>query len=161
MKASPLTVFLTILIILTIVLGLYTYLTPPYDGRPPPPQGSFANVQRVNVSDSVFFGPFNRDVKPSEIMIIVDNMTTPQSTMYDMPANDLPGPLTARTGGNLTGINSIVYTDLAGDKKISEGDYITITYTYAFSGSMSYWVIMVYVPIGSYVDSIIIMWPHS
>lgn len=127
-------------------------------------EGWFSSVELVNsTSDNVLFGPFNGDVKPSEIIIIVDNMTASQSTTYDMPANDLSGPLTARTGGNLTGVSSIVYTDLAGDKKISEGDYITITYTYASTGSRFYRVLMVYVPTGGYLDGITIRWipPHA
>jgi hypothetical protein len=166
MKTSPLAVFLTIVIVLLIVIpSVLTLLFPTrgIDGMHTP-EGWFSSAGLVNsTADNVFFGPFNRDVKPSEIMIIVENVTANQSSRYDMPANDLSGPLAARAGGDLTGVSSIVYADLAGDKNISEGDYITITYTYASPGSRFYRVMMVYVPTGGYVDGICIMWvpPHA
>jgi hypothetical protein len=126
------------------------------------PTGSFTNVQKAtSTSEKVFFGKFNKDVKPTDIKIVVENQTLSQSTTYTMPTTDLSGSLVVVAGGTVTGISTTTppaYTDLAGDKKISNQDYITITFTFAGSGSVSYKVSMIYVPTGDSVGSITFSW---
>ena len=126
---------------------------------PVQPTGSFSGVQKAgNTTEKVFFGPFNKDVKPSDIKIVIENQSATQSWSYTMPGTDLSGNLIAVAGGTLTGVGSIAYTDLAQDKKVSNQDYLTITFMFAGSGSVSYKVWMIYVPTGSAIDSITFYW---
>jgi flagellin-like protein len=158
-------VIATILMVaITVVLAavLYVMVMGFGTGGNTAPTGSFTNVQKAtSTSEKVFFGKFNKDVKPTDIKIVVENQTLSQSTTYTMPTTDLSGSLVVVAGGTVTGISTTTppaYTDLAGDKKISNQDYITITFTFSGSGSLSYKVSMIYVPTGDSVGSITFSW---
>ena len=159
MKASPLAVFLTILIILIVVTGLYTYLTPPYDGRTYP-EGSFSGVQRASsTTEKVFFGPFSEDVRPQEIRIIILNFYSAAGyASYSIPSTGLSGPLAPAQSNNMSEISGVTYTDLAQDEKISDGDYITITFVHSGSESISYQVSMVSIPYGIEFGRVTFYW---
>jgi flagellin-like protein len=159
-------VIATILMVaITVVLAavLYVMVMGFGTGGNTAPTGSFTNVQKAtSTSEKMFFGPFNKDVKPSDIKIVVENQSAAQSSTYTLPATDLSGNLALVAGGTpVTGISTTTppaYTDLAGDKKISNQDYITITFTFSGSGSLSYKVSMIYVPTGDSVGSITFSW---
>lgn len=158
MKASPLTVFLTILIILTAVIGLYTYLTPPMDGQIYP-KGSFSGVQKASsTTENVFFGPFSEDVKPQEIYIIIMPLYVAGWSSYSMPSTGLSGPLALVVSNNMSEISGVTYTDLAQDTKISDGDYITMTFVHPGSEFVKYLVVMVSVPYGEDLDRVTFFW---
>lgn len=164
MKASPLAVFLTIVIILLVVIPGLSALLPQYaDGIRLTPQGSFIGVRKASsTTEKVFFdsfsGPIEDGVKPSDIKIVIENQSATQASTYTMPTTDLSGALTSWPGGTLTGVGSIAYTDLAQDKKISNQDYITMTFGFPGSGSVSYKVSMIYVWTDSVIDSITFYW---
>jgi predicted MPP superfamily phosphohydrolase len=82
------------------------------------------------------------------------------SVDYNMPSNDSSGSLTlihtlgATYRNNIT---NIAYTDMAQDKTISDGDYLTITLSHEGSGFEDYAVSMVHVPSG-FMDGIFFTW---
>jgi hypothetical protein len=156
MKASPLAVFLTIVTILIVGIGLGTDLNPPFTL---PLQGGFSHVQKAtNTTEIVYFDVIYPDTKPSEMKIAIGS--NDWCVDYIMPANDSSGSLTLiHTLGTTyrNNITSIVYTDLAQDKTISDGDYLTITLSHEGSGSEDYAVNMVHVPSG-FMDGIFFTW---
>jgi flagellin-like protein len=156
-------VIATILMVaITVVLAavLYVMVMGFGTGGNTAPTGSFTNVQKAtSTAEKAFFGPFNKDVKPSDIKIVLENQSAAQSSTYTMPTTDLTGNLALVAGGTpVTGVSGIAYTDLASDKKISNQDYLTITFTFSGSGSLSYKVSMIYVPTGDSVGSITFSW---
>jgi hypothetical protein len=156
MKASPLIVFLTIVIILIVGIGLCTDLNPPFTL---PPQGGFSHVQKAtNTTEIVYFDVIYPDTKPSEMKIVIESGDW--RVDYNMPSNDSSGSLTPiHTLGTTyrNNITNIVYTDMAQDKTISDGDYLTITLSHEGSGSEDYAVHMIHVPTG-FMDGIFFTW---
>jgi len=160
MKASPLAVFLTILVILFVVPGLFNIFFPSYYVDGYCPCGSFSGVQKTtNTTEIVYFGVITRDTRPSEMKIVIESGGW--LAEYDMPSNDFSGPLTlVHTHGATyrNNITSIVYTDMAQDRITSIGDYITITLSHEGSESEVYGVWMVYVPLDTVIDDIFFTW---
>lgn len=152
-------VIATILMVaITVVLAAVLYVMVMGFGGPSNtnPVASFSQAQKMSGNiEKVSFGPFNKDVKPSELKIVIENNSgTPQSTTYNMPATDLTGALTVVASGTVTGLTSISYTDLAADKKVGNGDYLTLTFAFPGTGANSYKVSMLYIPTGDSVGSI-------
>jgi len=159
MKASPLAVFLTIVIILIVGMVLCALFNPFSIPPRPPPQGSFSGVQKASsTTENVFFGPFNRDVKPQEIRIYIGNMSGAGWASYTMPLTGLSGPLDLFQSYNISGISGVTYTDLAQDERISNEDYITIAFVHSGSVSVQYQMAMVYIATGTVIDSITFYW---
>jgi hypothetical protein len=154
-------VFLMILAALFVVLFV---LLPSLEPLFLPPTGSFTGAQKAtDTTENVFFGKFNKDVKPSEIRIVIENQTASPNNpsllaaVYHMSSTDLSGPLTYEDS-TMNDISGVTYTDKAQDKKISSEDYITIRFTYIGSGSRYYMVGMIHIPTGEVVDEITFTW---
>jgi hypothetical protein len=156
MKASPLAVFLTIVVILIVGTSLCTFLNPPFTL---PPQGGFSHCQKAtNTTEIVYFDVIYPDTKPSDFKIVIGS--DDWSVDYDMPSNDSSGSLALvhiRGVSCSNNIGSVVYTDKAQDKTISDGDYLTITLGHEGSGSEVYGVYMVHIPSG-FLDYIFFTW---
>ena len=152
-----------LMIWITVVLSgvLYVLLIGSGVGVSVTPVGTFTTIQNAGGNnDSLFFSPFTKTVKPSDLEIVIENSTSGvQWTTYRMPSTDLSGALNAFSGGtNVTGIGGVTYTDLAQDKKVGMGDYITIEFCGPRSGVDSYKVSLVYVPTGGYIGSVTLVW---
>jgi hypothetical protein len=160
MKASPLTVFLTIAIIVIVGTSLCALPMP----SAPPLQGSFSVVQKASsTTENVFFGSFSEDMRPQEIKIfifMIENLSSTGRAAYTMPMTGLSGPLDIDPSQsyNMSGICGVRYTDLTQDEKISDGDYITITFVHSGSGSVQYQVAMMHLETGDAIDSITFNW---
>jgi len=160
MKASPLTAFLIIAIIVIIGTSLCA-LPPP---STPPLQGSFSDVQKASsTTENVFFGSFSDDVRPQEIRILIfigGNWSSTGRAAYTMPLTGLSGPLDIdpTRSYNMSEISGVTYTDLTQDEKISDGDYITISFVHSGSESVQYQVAMMHLETGEIIDSITFYW---
>ena len=77
-----------------------------------------------------------------------------------MPSTGLSGPLdlSQSYNNNMSLISGVIYTDLSQDEKISDGDYITITFVHSGSEYVTYQVTMVYLETGVAIDSITFYW---
>jgi flagellin-like protein len=122
------------------------------------PSGSFTAVQSMSASvERVQFGVItNPTVKPTELKIVIENLTTSTTDTartYTF-ASDATGALTAVSGtGTITGLLTVAYTDLAGDAKVSSGDYLTITFGPSGGTSVSnYKVSMIFISTGAVID---------
>jgi hypothetical protein len=166
MKASPLAVFLTILIVLFAVIpGVFIIFFPVRGVDGFSPTGSFTGFQKVGDStENVFFGPFSRVVNPVDIKILVLNLSSTGFAYYTMPPTGSSGPLTLAQSNNasaqryLSGISGVTYTDLDQNWRISDGDYISMEFAYSSSESVTYQVGMLYVPTGAEINRITFAW---
>jgi hypothetical protein len=162
MKASPLAVFLSIVIILLVVIpGIFAFFSPYFRGSMDYwPIGSFTHAQKANdTTENVFFGNITPEARPSEIWIVIESFSW--RAEYAMPWNRVSGPLALeRTFGSSysDNITSIIYTDLDQDEWVSSGDYITITLSHEGLGSEVYRVFMVAYAVGTALDDISFTW---
>jgi len=75
-----------------------------------------------------------------------------------MPLTGLSGPLELSQSDNISEISGVTYTDLTQDEKISDGDYITISFVHSGSESVQYQVAMMHLETGEIIDSITFYW---
>jgi len=119
------------------------------------PTGDFSGAPKTGTyTEKLIFGPFSKDTKPTDIKIVIQNGTN--SVTYTFSNDSSPQELTHQ--GDIAGISYVNYTDLAGDSKISSGDYLTITFASPGSGSYTYTVSIVYVPTGDVIGDITFSW---
>jgi hypothetical protein len=161
MKASPLVVFLAIVIILLVVVpGILAFFFPFRGSMDYFPLGSFTHAQKASdTTENVFFGNITPEARPSEIWIVIESFSW--RAEYAMPWNRVSGPLALeRTFGSSysDNITSIIYTDLDQDEWVSSGDYITITLSHEGLGSEVYKVLMVHYAFGGEMDDISFTW---
>ncbi|MBM3299544.1 MAG: type IV pilin N-terminal domain-containing protein [Deltaproteobacteria bacterium] len=126
------------------------------------PTGSFTSVEKASsTTEKVRFGVITPDTKPTEIKIVIENTTSgsTETATYTFPVGDGSGALT-QASGSIGGVaaGGIAYTDLAGNQKVSSGDYITITFAPAGSGAYSYKVSMIWIQNGAVIDDIPFSW---
>ncbi|HUV24473.1 MAG TPA: type IV pilin N-terminal domain-containing protein, partial [Methanomassiliicoccales archaeon] len=121
-------VIATILMVaITVVLAavLYVMVSGYGGGGETAPTGDFSGAQKTSATtEKLTFGPFSKDVKPTDIKLVVANGTGTPYT-WTFPANDVSGALTCN--GTQVDLSVITYADLGGDKKVSSGDYVTLT----------------------------------
>ena len=147
-------VIATILMVaITVVLAAVLYVmvmgfTPSGGGTPTLAFSSAA--KGASTTEIMTFGPASKDVKPTDIKIVILNMTTGATTAsltYTF-SSDSVTPQTLTKVGAGTICTSITYTDLGADSKVSSGDFLTIQWGGAGAGSFSYKVQIVYIATG-------------
>ncbi|MDH7508720.1 MAG: type IV pilin N-terminal domain-containing protein [Methanomassiliicoccales archaeon] len=153
-------VIATILMVaITVVLASVLYVMVMGFGGPTTqtPTGSFSSVEKVSTTEKVRFGVITPETTWTEIKIVVENVTAGQSDTWTFPTSGTS--LTPPASQNIDWISGISYADLAGDGKISSGDYLTITFS-SQGGSAPYEfkVSMVYIATGAVIDDISFTW---
>ncbi len=151
-------VIATILMVaITVVLAavLYVMVSGYGGGGETAPTGDFSGAQKTGTTtEKLTFGPFSKDTKPTDLKLVVANGTaTPRTWTF---AADTSGGLTPNA--TQTDLSGISFTDLAGDSKISSGDYVTLTYAHGTSGAYTWIVSIVYIPTGDVVGDISFGW---
>jgi flagellin-like protein len=148
-------VIATILMVaITVVLAavLYVMVSGYGGGGETTPTGGFSGVQKTSTTtEKLIFGPFSKDTSPSDIKLSVANGTgTPATFTYSSTHSSF--------NGTLDGVSAIDFVDLASDSKISNGDYLTMTFSWEGTGSSSWVVSIVYVPTGDIVGDESFSW---
>lgn len=150
-------VIATILMVaITVVLAavLYVMVMGFGGGGETAPTGDFSGAQKTGTyTEKLIFGPFSKDTQPTDIKIVVQNGTDSYTYTF---SSDGSGSLETTSGD--PGIRYINYTDLAGDSKISSGDYLTILFDDEASGSYTFTVSIVYIATGDVIGDITFTW---
>jgi flagellin-like protein len=151
-------VIATILMVaITVVLAAVLYVMVMGFGGPSTqtPTGSFTQATATSSSlEKLQFGVITPAVKPSDLKIVVENITSGTESKTYTFANDLSGLLTPAAAGTITGLTSITYGDLAGDSKVSSGDYLNVLFGGPGTGANTYKVSIIYIATGNVIDDI-------
>lgn len=137
-------VIATILMVaITVVLAAVLYVMVMGFGGPSNsvPTGSFSTKDKVTNGEKLTFAAFSPETAPSQLQVVV--AVGSNSVTYNL-ADD--GTFTIKTGSALTGI-AVSYTDLAGNKIINSGDYLTVTTSTGFTAGQ-YTVTILYASTG-------------
>lgn len=156
-------VIATILMVaITVVLAAVLYvMVMGFGGNTAqPPTGDFTTAEKhTSTTERLMFSPFSKDTKPTDIKIIIENVTGATSGTWSFASDASGASLNLVAGGtNYRTGGTIVYTDLAGDAKISNGDYLTITFAAAGSGALSYKATIVWIANGAAVGDVTFSW---
>ena len=151
-------VIATILMVaITVVLAavLYVMVSGYGGGGETAPTGDFSGAQKTGTTtEKLTFGPFSKDTKPTDIKLVVANGTaTPYTWTFTA---DTSGGLTCN--GTQDKLSGISFTDLAGDSKVSSGDYVTLTFSGAGPGTYTWIVSIIHVPTGDVIGDISFSW---
>jgi flagellin-like protein len=152
-------VIATILMVaITVVLAAVLYVMVMGFGGPTTqtPTGSFTQATATSASlEKLQFGVVTPQVKPTELKIVIENVTSgTESRTYTFSADASGTVLTAAATGTITGLTSITYIDLAGDSKVSSGDYLNVLFGGPGTGANTYKVSMIYIASGNVIDDI-------
>jgi flagellin-like protein len=154
-------VIATILMVaITVVLAavLYVMVSGYGGGGETAPTGDFTGATKDSTYvEKLTFGPFSKDTTPTQIKIVIGNgTTTPVTYLFQ---TDTTGTLSVASGSTADpGIDYVNYTDLGGDSKVSNGDYITIDFDAVGTGSHSFVASIVYVATGDIIGDISFTW---
>jgi flagellin-like protein len=149
-------VIATILMVaITVVLAAVLYVMVMGFGGPTnqAPTGSFAEKQKIGAdTEKVSFGIITPEKAPTAFKIVIASGTN--SATFTFPATDATGPMVAGTNTFTPAVTTITptYTDLAANKIVNNGDYIS----FVFSGTGyagSYTVSLIYIQTGDVVTS--------
>jgi flagellin-like protein len=91
------------------------------------PTGSFSEKTKVTNGEKLTFAAFSPETAPSEIQVV---LAGPSGTSVTYSLTD--AGVASTTGTELTGVG-ISYTDLASNKIINSGDYLTVTTSTGYS----------------------------
>jgi len=154
-------VIATILMVaITVVLAavLYVMVSGYGGGGETAPTGDFSGATKDSTYvEKLTFGPFSKDTKPTEIKLVIGNGTTTPVT-YTF-GSDTTGTLSVASGSTPDpGIDYVNYTDLGGDNKVSNGDYISIDFDAAGTGGNSFVVSIIYIATGDIIGDIAFSW---
>ena len=127
---------------ITVVLAaiLYVLVSGYGEGGTVTPTGDFSGTQKTASDECrLAFGPFSVDTSWTEIRLVVANGT---DTAYTWTFNE--GSTSLTCVGTQSGLDSIVYTDLAGDNKVGSGDYVTLHFNWDGSGSTNWMATIIF-----------------
>jgi hypothetical protein len=151
MKASPLAVFLAMLIVLFVVMPSVVALFFPAFGDEDgllTPTGMFTHAQKANdTTENALFGMITPSMKPSEMTIVIESFRWGGPICHAIERPLRPPALVDTIGSSYSNnITSIFHTDLGKGEKVSSGDCITIALSHVGSGSEVYGVWVAYTP---------------
>lgn len=154
-------VIATILMVaITVVLAAVLYVMVMGFGGPgnQTPTGSFTSATKAtSTTEKITFGVITPEKAPSAFRLVIAKGTA--TDIYAFPTTDLTGDLTLLAGEtqDVTDVDSITYTDLAGNKFVNNGDYLTVTMTGA-SVTGSFTVSLIYQQTGDVVATQSFTW---
>jgi len=139
-------VIATILMVaITVVLAAVLYVMVMGFGGPSNnvPTGSFSAKDKVTGGEKLTFGVITPEKAPTALKVSIT--TSAGTDVYTWAADDSK-TLTSTT--TLTGVTAVGYTDLAGNKIVNNGDYLSIT-----APAGSYTVALLYASSGDQITS--------
>jgi hypothetical protein len=132
-------------VIAAVFIALYALTpSPPNPGNGYTPAGVITQVSAMDAkNEKLTFGQFNPDTKWSDLRMLVDDETTTWGfTITHISGGTLNFTLTLGTNPTLFPSGS----DLAGDNKVSNGDFINIHSPNGFNTGKIYKVQIIYIP---------------